>query len=317
MPGWVKVDTADRDPTERVDYWRQSVCNEFVPLSVEPTGNALQGRVLGRHIAETRLRRIQATTHTFTRRLRDIRTSDPEVLSLLRQDHGRATLHQDGRTATLSPGDVVVYDSSRKFEVTTSKEFQFTISLLPKRLLPVPERRIKETTARTFPGTDAVPAATAAFLTSMVRSTPEPAPAQQLALQHALVSMYVALISDSETSGSPPTVHLTMAKSFIARNLGNPQLGTADIAAACNISVSYLHRIFANDAETVAGFLREQRLTAAYRDLASPAIDQPVAIVAQRWGFSDPAHFNRTFKKRFGITPGECRRTARDCGAAQ
>lgn len=254
---------------------------------------------------------MQATSHTFLRRARDIRASDPGVLHLLHQDRGQATVDQDGRTATLAQGDLLVYDSSREFSVTTSPDFQFTICLLPKRLIPLPERRLRDVTARVFPGTDAIPAATAALLTSMVRHTPQPDATQQLALQHALSSMYVALMSEGGVNGSPPTVHLSLAKSFIARNLGDPSLCIADIAAACNLSLSYLHRIFANDGTTVAGYLREQRLTAAHRDLSSPAVDEPVAHIAQRWGIADPAHFNRMFKKRFGITPGELRRSAR------
>ena len=112
-------------------------------------------------------------------------------------------------------------------------------------------------------------------------------------------------------SGSPPTVHLSLAKSFIVRNLGDPDLCPADVAAVCNLSLSYLHRIFASDGTTVVGYLREKRLQAAHRDLSSTAVDEPVIQVAQRWGITDPAHFSRIFKKRFGLTPGELRRTAR------
>src|SRR3954470_20881574 len=77
--------------------------------------------------AETRLRRIRATRHTFERRARDIRVDNPGVLDLLFQDYGRATMEQDGRTATLNPGDLLLYDSSRPFGFRTAEEFGFTI----------------------------------------------------------------------------------------------------------------------------------------------------------------------------------------------
>jgi AraC-like DNA-binding protein len=287
------------------------VCDQFVPLAVEPVGSALRGRVAGRSVAETRLRRIQATRHTFERRTSDIRAEDPGVLHLLCQDRGQAAVEQDGRTATLAPGDLLLYDSSRAFSFRTGEEFQFTICLLPKRLLPLPERVQKEHTARVFSSREGVGAAAAALLTSIARHVTEPDPSQELALQQAMVSMYVALMSEDGASGNPPTVHLSLAKSFIVRNLGDPDLCPADVAAACNLSLSYLHRIFASDGTTVAGYLREKRLQAARHDLSSTAVNEPVIQVAQRWGITNPAHFSRMFKKRFGLTPGELRRTAR------
>lgn len=311
MSGWVQIDTADRPARERVDYWRASVCDQFVPLAVEPGGGSLQGRVAGRDVAETRLRRMRATSHTFQRRTRDIRAEDPGVLHLLCQDRGRVTVEQDGRTASLDQGDLLFYDSSREFSVQTSNDFQFTICLLPKRLLPLPERLLKDCTARVFSGRDGVAAATAALVTTMARHATTTDPTQELALQHAMVSMYVAMMAQDGIGGSPPNVHLSLAKSFIARNLGDPDLCLTDVAAACNLSLSYLHRIFAHDGTTVASYLREQRLQAAHRDLSSTAVDEPIIQVAQRWGITDPAHFSRMFKKRFGLTPGELRRTTR------
>ncbi|MEU0795821.1 helix-turn-helix domain-containing protein [Amycolatopsis sp. NPDC005961] len=312
MSGAVQIDAADRPPPERVDYWRSIVCDQFVPLAVEPVGSALRGRVAGGDVAETRLRRIRATRHTFERRTRDIRTEDPGVLHLLLQDHGQATVEQDGRTATLTPGDLLFYDSSRAFAFRTGEEFQFTICLLPKRLLPVPEKVQKDHTARIFSSQEGVGTAAAALLTSMARQVTEAAPRQQLALQQAMVSVYVALMSEDGIGGSPPEIHLSLAKSFIVRNLGDPKLSPADVAASCNLSLSYLHRIFSGDGTTVAGYLREQRLQAAHRDLSSAAVDEPVIQVAQRWGITDAAHFSRMFKKHFGLTPGDLRRrTAR------
>ncbi|WP_165821314.1 helix-turn-helix domain-containing protein [Nocardioides gansuensis] len=287
------------------------MCDQFVPLAVNPDAVELRGRVAGWEIAETRLRRIRATRHMFERRARDIRAGDPEVLHLLLLDHGRTLVEQDGRTATLTPGDLLLYDSTRPFRFETDGDFQFTICLLPKRLLPVPESLQRNCTARVFKSEDGVAAALAPLLTALARRASDTDPSQQLALQHAMVNMYVALMADENDSGHHPSVHLSFAKSFVVRNLGNPKLSPSDVAAACNISLSYLHRLFATEGITVAGYLREQRLQAAYRDLVAPSFAEPISRVAERWGLPDPAHFNRVFKNRFGVTPGELRRAPR------
>ena len=308
MQAWPQIDTANLPRPERVEYWRTSVCDQFVPIAVEPDAVELRGCVGGWELAETRLRRIQATRHVFERRAKDIRAGDPEVLHLLLLDHGRTQIEQDGRTAIMSPGDLLLYDSTRPFRFETDGDFQFTICLLPKRLLPVPESLQRNSTARVFKSDDGVAAALAPLLTALARRASDTEPSQQLALQHAMVNMYVALMADESDSGHHPSVHLSLAKSFVVRNLGDPKLSPSDVAGSCNISPSYLHRLFAADGITVSGYMREQRLQAAYRDLVAPSFAEPISRVAERWGLPDPAHFNRVFKARFGVTPGELRR---------
>jgi len=308
MAGWFEISAADRPAAQRPDYWRAAVCDQFVPLAVEPGGGLLHGRVAGGDVAELRLRRIRATQHGFERRQRDIRAADPEVLHLLLLDHGETLVEQDDRTASMVPGDLLLYDSSRPFRFRTSGDFQFTICLLPKRLLSVPERVHRSWTARALPTEHGVAAAVAPLLASLARHGSTADAAQQLALQQAMVSMYVALLSETGLDGRPPAVNLSLAKSFIARHLGDPRLAPADVAAACSLSLSYLHRLFANDGTTVAGYVREQRLQAARRDLLEAAVQEPVAQIAERWGISDPAHFSRMFKKRFGSSPADLRR---------
>lgn len=308
----VDIDTAHHPIPEREDYWRACVCDQFVALSVEPRAGLLRGKVAGDDIAETKLRRIRATRHSFERRAADIRADDPEVLHLLLMDRGTTQVEQDGRTASLQPGHLLLYDSSRPFRFETAAEFQFTIALVPKRLLPVPDHQVRQNTARAFDSRQGVGAALAPFLVSIANHTHGTGASQQLAMQHALTNMYVALMADPEGSGQhPPSVHLQLAKSFLNRHLGDPNLAPADVATACNISLSYLHRIFAADDTTVAGYLREQRLQAAHRDLTTSLLDELIHVVGARWGLPDPAHFSRLFKGRFGITPGQARNAAR------
>lgn len=76
-------------------------------------------------------------------------------------------------------------------------------------------------------------------------------------------------------------------RAFIRRNLHDPDLSPPMVAAAHHISISYLHRLFSQQfrGETVAGWIRAQRLENARRDLADRALrNMPLHIVAARWG---------------------------------
>ncbi|MEV6993119.1 helix-turn-helix domain-containing protein [Streptomyces sp. NPDC093228] len=76
------------------------------------------------------------------------------------------------------------------------------------------------------------------------------------------------------------------------------------IAAAHNISLRSLHRLFQEQNLTVAGWIRARRLERCRRD------DRPARAIAARWGFADPAHFNRAFRAAYGMPPGDYRHRA-------
>ena len=55
-----------------------------------------------------------------------------------------------------------------------------------------------------------------------------------------------------------------------------------------------------------------RRLARAREDLTDS--DLPVSTIAHRWGFSDPSHFTRSFKARYGSSPREYRTAVRTAG---
>lgn len=307
----VAIDTQQVAAAERADYWRENVCDTFVPLRVQPAGDDIGGRIAGSTLAQTHVRRIRAVGHEFERRPADIRRSDPEVLHFMVLNRGVTQVDQDGRTATLHPGDLLFYDSSRPFRFITPNALDYTIALLPKRLLPVSELSVRSGTARAISGDEGLSAVARDLVRALARHAISDAAERQLALQHTLVGFLAALLPAEAAPTPSGAVHRQLARSFIERHLGDPDLSPADIAAACSISVSYLHRLFADDGWTVAGYLRERRLQAAYDELAggrNPG--EPVAAVGHRCGLVDPSHFSRLFKARFDLPPGELRRTS-------
>jgi AraC-like DNA-binding protein len=103
-------------------------------------------------------------------------------------------------------------------------------------------------------------------------------------------------------------VLLTRIHAFIQQHLGDPELSPAGIAAAHHISVRLLHKLFHEQGETVAGWIRAQRLAGCRRDLLDPAqAASPVAAIAARRGFRSAIHFSRVFRAAYGLPPHEYR----------
>jgi AraC-like DNA-binding protein len=104
---------------------------------------------------------------------------------------------------------------------------------------------------------------------------------------------------------------------WILDHLGEPSLNAEGIAAAHFLSVRQLYYVWAaRNGETLAEWIMSQRLERAARALAAPAGHRTaIGAVARRCGFTDPAHFTRRFRERYGVTPRDWRALHRPAGA--
>jgi AraC-like DNA-binding protein len=95
---------------------------------------------------------------------------------------------------------------------------------------------------------------------------------------------------------------------YIEHAFDDPELSPVSVAAALRISVRYLHLLFAQRGHTTAGWIRERRLTYCREALANADSSLSVTDVALQAGFTDPSHFSRVFRHRFGMAPNQYRR---------
>jgi acetamidase/formamidase/AraC-like DNA-binding protein len=90
----------------------------------------------------------------------------------------------------------------------------------------------------------------------------------------------------------------------IERKLGHPDITPARIAQMEGISERYLQKLFEGTGDSFTHYLRERRLQRCWADLANPAeAHRSVSDIAFSCGFSDAAHFSRSFRDRFGLSP--------------
>lgn len=132
-----------------------------------------------------------------------------------------------------------------------------------------------------------------------------------VSLATAFLNSEAALLQDNAAPQPAPSaadVLLRDIKTYIEQHLCDPELSPTSIAAANHISLRYLHHLFQRDGRTVGAFVRARRLDHCRADLSDPAHARcSVSDIARRWGFRDPAVFNRTFKSAYGVTPGAYR----------
>jgi AraC-like DNA-binding protein len=100
-------------------------------------------------------------------------------------------------------------------------------------------------------------------------------------------------------------------KTFIQENYAKPGLSTEDIANHLEITPRYVQIAMESEGLTPSEYLKVCRLQAARRLLSSTAFsDRSITEIAFECGFTSSAHFSTEFRKRFGESPRNFRRSA-------
>jgi AraC family transcriptional regulator len=113
-------------------------------------------------------------------------------------------------------------------------------------------------------------------------------------------------LTDPLPSGKFDQRKMRQVQEFIEAHLGdNPTL--VSLASVAGVSSCYFSRLFRNSlGVSPHRYLLNRRLESA-RDLLQTN-RQSIAEIASVTGFSDQSHLTRHFKRRFGVTPRECRK---------
>ncbi|MBV9383413.1 MAG: AraC family transcriptional regulator, partial [Streptosporangiaceae bacterium] len=194
---------------------------------------------------------------------------------------------------------------------------ELIIVTFARKLLPLPRKVVGQLLGKRFSGRDGMGLLIWDFIERAVRDCEHYQPSDRTRLANSIVDLVAALIAHELEADEVVPSHsrhnalVLRIKDFIRARLGDPDLSPDTIAAAHYISTRQLHKLFSAEDETVAAWTRACRLEACRRDLAdSMWRDEPVHVIAARRGFSSAAHFSRSFREKYGMTPKEYRQQA-------
>lgn len=247
---------------------------------------------------------------------------------------GPLVLGSGRRPAWLESGGVMLCEPTEPLRLaaapaTGAISARALVLHLPEAVLPLPREVLRKVSGRPAP-TGSGPASLLASLVCALAAHPPPPGARHTTtwLGTAAVNLAAAFLDSATAPDGPTGPHgqsgplpacpwptpsasellLHDIKTYIEDHLGDSDLSPASIAGANHISLRYLHRLFQRDGRTVSAFLREHRLERCRAELSDPALaHRSVCEIARRWGFRDPAVFNRTFKSAYGLAPGAYR----------
>ena len=108
---------------------------------------------------------------------------------------------------------------------------------------------------------------------------------------------------------SAQAARMTRILSYLEENYTRHDLTPAAVARANAVSTRHLHNLFQHSDATVTKWIWERRLKAARDDILNPAMaGKSITEIAFGNGFNDSAHFSRSFKSRFDLSPSQLRK---------
>ncbi|WP_327222754.1 helix-turn-helix domain-containing protein [Streptomyces platensis] len=233
---------------------------------------------------------------------------------------GAGDVSQGAHNTSIRQGQLVLVDSGLPFRGRLqggSENYAAMIIQLPRDLLPLPWKTVQRVTARPICGWQGMSGVLWRWLTEVHARADEFTPDDIPTLRSVTADLLAAALGgclaaeDTMTPESRRRALQVQIRDFIRRNLGDPSLSPATIAAAHRISVRYVHQLFAEEDTTAAAWIRGRRLERCRRDLANPHLQlRPIHAIAAQWGFIDPAHFSRAFRAAYGMPPRDYRQHA-------
>jgi AraC-like DNA-binding protein len=298
------------------DHWKHLVAESFVPLAARTADvEGFRGRMRSRVLDRMSVVEVTATSHEVHRTPALIAQAGERYFKLNLQLEGTGLLIQDNREALLRPGDLAIYATDRPYTLAFEEEARMMVVMFPCDALSLPSDYVGQLAAVRMAGGAGLSGIVGQFIRQLsenleVLSGPSGSRLATNALD--LVSTMLHAEMDIAPDRMKPQALLAVSvREYIEANLSDPMLSPASIAAAHFISTRHLHNVFHESGTTVASWIRSQRLDGARRELRDPLhAGKSVGAVAARWGFLDAAHFSRTFRDAFGVSPRDWRRSA-------
>lgn len=299
----------------RMEIWREVFGREVIRLDMAPLDDGpilydAAFRAIGP--ASIGLGVVSSISCERTRQL--LSDGNDDIILLIPID-GTVSLEQRGSEVVARSGEVLVRRSDDAGK-TLSSEGRYMTVTLPARAL---ERRVSDIDRLTMTvlphGTEGLGLLTGYARLLMSEETIAPETRDLVGQQLAdLAGVALGAQRDhwvvAEQRGMK-AARLRAIHAAIRAGAADEGFSIGEVAAGLRISPGYVRKLLAGEGTRFSALVLERRLQLAHAALTDPALARhPISAIALEAGFGDISYFNRAFRKRFDVTPGDIRAAA-------
>lgn len=309
MKSW-QFSTEHTTRNDRSYVWREAMDTLRLPMPPGDTiDDAFHGDVVGLvSPMGVEFSRVSATPHTISGCYSD----QPSALWLALLLEGASAFTGQGENVELRRGDILYGPSGCDSTLELRDDFRLLYVRVPCVLL---NPTLLGPASMRF-GILPAQSRLTRVMTGMLRAVGDDLEAFDATEIHpveiALSEFVVASLASSQTmrrfGERSRAAHFQRICQSIEQQLTDGELSVGKVSAQQNVSPRYLQKLFEEAGSSFTQYVRDRRLERCHIDLLSPA-HQTLSIleICFRWGFNDAAHFSRSFRAKFGVTPRACR----------
>lgn len=294
---------------KRAELWRQFISETFVELDCNGMSqDNFFGELRARSVGPLGISTITTDAYDVFRTDSAISKSATDDFIVSVQTTGSSTIRQLGREVTLNPGDFTIYDATMPYHLHFERRLSQLVVKIPredlKKYLDTPE----SLTALHVKGGQGIAQITTNFAKNLFDQTDKMDVQTQDQVANTFLSLLTTSIreatSERKRANYNRATQLLRVKQFIGNNLRNGELNLSMIASTHQITERYLNKLFEGEETTPSRYIWSERLQSARADLANPLlIHRSISDLCFSWAFTDPAHFSRAFKSKYGLSP--------------
>ena len=303
MVSWSTDTINERD---RFSYWREMICSTLFSISPETPSERFSARINVRNAGSLRFATCESTSYEIIRTARDIARAPADHYTIYLQLRGQTAIDQCDEQITFGRNDFVISDCRRPFRAMLSNDGCRAIAVVPRAMINSRAPWLHRRALYKFSNSHFLDLARR----HMVRLVSDDLSENESNLMTENLCNLLALASATD---APPNrlqaeLQLEVLLAFCQKNLHHPELSPNFVAAHFGISVRTLHLRFQKLEQTFGRWLLGARLDACSKALRDP-LQKTLSIseIAYSCGFNDLSHFNKVFRARFDMAPGQWR----------
>ena len=267
----------------------------------------LEASVAVRSLGALRLVWVSVSAWSGERTAHEIRANPEPYLTFLMPSRGSIVLSSDSGSERVGKHELGIWDSTRPMSFSIERAgFAMLSVLVPQRLLRASRADCARQHCSRIDRHNVLSELCVRQMSTLTRFLDDDLGPVELTLSDLTTSLFDALLTGSRGGRRDRARLLVDIKEYIECYIIEDSLSAATIAAAFDVTSRYVHKLFEAEGCSARDWILRRRVERSAVDLALG--EDSVTTVAYKWGFKDPGHYSRVFRRRFGQPPGAWRR---------
>jgi AraC-like DNA-binding protein len=311
----VTASTEDVPRDRRREYWAEVVARVHLRMEMNPEADSdFAASLIAVSLDDVNLVQVTSSAQSGRRNERVTDEQGRERCLFIAAQRGQVSLRQGTWESRLDAGDMALLDPRIASEYAIPDGTAFLGVSFPRAALTERIGGLDRLTATAMPHGAPMHRFTYQYLERLFTFAREIEAPELFRLKNHLLDLLAVTIGRLlvlEAGGSAyKAALLRRMKEFVEERLHDPELDIGAVAEKFRVTPRYVSQLFSDEATTFNAFTRQRRLERCRRLLELSRANAPsIGEIAVTIGFGSQAYLNKAFKRRFGTTPGDYRRS--------